>query len=189
MPFLGNSEQVARKLQSCLIQSGNDVIMCLKVEVYSRLQSEDPHADAFVAFPGSKVVKVASQLFNRTSQLMIGTTAWSALVTMGVVLTSGKVIVGPHNIVFNPHSESHIWLKKVVRNTCTTMWSVRRGPTLTKRPRTASTLPYILSLNRPSPVQCCWRLCGISSISRRDGQASSLLPIFSTNSTVTRALC
>ncbi|KAG0330640.1 hypothetical protein BG000_011616 [Podila horticola] len=112
MPFSGGSELVARKLQSCLIQSGPDVILCLKVEVYGRSPDEDPHGDADVALPDIRPFKIVNQKFDDTSQLMIGTVRWNALVTMAVVLTSGRIIVGPNNSIFKPHSKSHLWLKK-----------------------------------------------------------------------------
>jgi len=112
MPFSGSSEVVARKLQSCLIQSGDDVILCLKVEVYGRSPDEDPHGDADVALPDVRPFKIVNQKFDDVSQLMIGTVRWNALVTMAAVLTSGRIIVGPHNTIFKPHSKSHLWLKK-----------------------------------------------------------------------------
>ncbi|KAF9303310.1 hypothetical protein BGZ74_003999 [Mortierella antarctica] len=95
MPFSGRSELVARKLEGCLIQSGTDIILCLKVEVYGRSPDEDPRG-----------------INEGASQLMIGTVRWNALVTMAVVLTSGKIVVGPNNTIFNPHAASHVWLKK-----------------------------------------------------------------------------
>lgn len=58
----------------------------------------------------SKVFKVANYTHNNTQMVIIGTVRWNALVTMAVVLTSGKVIVGPHNPWFNPHAASHVWL-------------------------------------------------------------------------------
>ncbi|KAG0344046.1 hypothetical protein BG005_002078, partial [Podila minutissima] len=112
MPFSGGSELVARKLQSCLIQSGPDVILCLKVEVYGRSPDEDPHGDADVALPDIRPFKIVNQKFDDASQLMIGTVRWNALVTMAVVLTSGRIIVGANNTIFKPHSKSHLWLKK-----------------------------------------------------------------------------
>ncbi|KAF9323620.1 hypothetical protein BG006_001285 [Podila minutissima] len=112
MPFSGRSELVARKLGGCLIQSGTDVILCLKVEVYGRSPDEDPHGVASLVCPDVRPFKVVNQMNEGASQLMIGTVRWNALVTMAVVLTSGKIVVGPNNTIFNPHAASHVWLKK-----------------------------------------------------------------------------
>ncbi|KAK3839984.1 MAG: hypothetical protein J3R72DRAFT_447120 [Linnemannia gamsii] len=112
MPFSGHSELITRKLQGCLIQSGYDVIMCLKVEVYGRSPEEDPHGVASLVSPDVRSFKVVNEMNEGASQLMIGTVRWNVLVTMSVVLTSGKIIVGPHNTAFNPHKASHVWLKK-----------------------------------------------------------------------------
>ncbi|KAG0226341.1 hypothetical protein BGW42_003748 [Actinomortierella wolfii] len=113
LPFSKHSGYLSRKLQSCLIQSGHDVLLCLKVEVYGRSSVEDPHADYDVAFPDVKPFKIVNQTFEETtSQLMIGSVSWNALVTMAVVLTSGKIVVGPHNPVFHPHRNSRLWIKK-----------------------------------------------------------------------------
>ncbi|KAG0316372.1 hypothetical protein BG000_004880, partial [Podila horticola] len=112
MPFSGGSELVARKLQSCLIQSGPDVILCLKVEVYGRSLDEDPHGDANVALPDIRPFNIVNQKFDDASQLMIGTVRWNALLMMAVELTSGRIIVGPNNTTFNPHGKSRLWLKK-----------------------------------------------------------------------------
>ncbi|KAF9581584.1 hypothetical protein BGW38_001348 [Lunasporangiospora selenospora] len=111
-PFTNNSDKVARRLQSCLIQSADNVILCLKVEVYGRAPDEDPHGDASVALPDVKPFKIINQKFNNANQLMIGTVRWNALVTLAVDLTTGDIIVGPHNTVFMPHQNSHLWLKK-----------------------------------------------------------------------------
>ncbi|KAG0247484.1 hypothetical protein BG011_001396 [Mortierella polycephala] len=113
LPFKGTSGLISRQLQSCLIQSGNDVTLCLKVEVYGRSQGEDPQADANVALPvGRRSFNIVNQQFKDVSQLMIGCVRWNVLVTLAVSLTSGKVIVGPHNPSFKPHRKSHLWLKR-----------------------------------------------------------------------------
>ncbi|KAF9317774.1 hypothetical protein BG006_003299 [Podila minutissima] len=111
MRFLGQGKQLARQLAGLVIQSGDEVLLCLKVEVYGRCKSEDPHS-LDLALPDDKSFKVLNQLHDNTHKIMIGTVRWNALVTMAVVVTSGKVIVGPHNTVFHPHPESHVWLLK-----------------------------------------------------------------------------
>jgi len=58
----------------------------------------------------SRPLKVANLTHDNTQMVIIGTVRWNALVTMAVVLTSGRVIVGPHNPWFHPHAASHVWL-------------------------------------------------------------------------------
>ncbi|KAF9429859.1 hypothetical protein BGZ94_009187 [Podila epigama] len=111
LPFKGSSGRISRKLQGCLIQSGTDVLLCLEVEIYGRSQAEDPQADADVALPTSRPFIIVNQQFKEATQLMIGTTRWNALITLAVVLTTGRVIVGPNNPSFKPHRNSSLWLK------------------------------------------------------------------------------
>ncbi|KAG0093626.1 hypothetical protein BGZ93_007811 [Podila epicladia] len=111
MRFSGNSMQLARQLEGLLIQSGDAVLCALKVEVYGRLPSEDPHKQE-LAIPGIKSFTVINVWHDNTSKVMIGTLKWGALVTMAVELTSGNVVVGPHNTEFYPHSVSHVWIRK-----------------------------------------------------------------------------
>lgn len=110
-PFT-SSGSLSRSLQSCIIESGNMAILCLKIEVYGRSRDEDPHGDKTVAKPDVNPYKIVNQKFEDCCQLMIGTVRWNALVTMAVELTTGKVIVGPHNTFFKPHANSCFWLKK-----------------------------------------------------------------------------
>ncbi|KAF9907383.1 hypothetical protein BX616_000424 [Lobosporangium transversale] len=65
-----------------------------------------------VAFPDTKPFKIVNQKFGDTNQLMIGSVLWNALSTLAVVLTTGKVIVGPHNSFFRSHCNSRLWFKK-----------------------------------------------------------------------------
>ncbi|KAF9952148.1 hypothetical protein BGZ65_005473, partial [Modicella reniformis] len=108
----GQSELVARKLEGCLIQSGYDVILCLKVELFGRSPDEDSHGVASLVSPDVRSFKVVNEMCEGASQIMIGTVRWNALVTMAAVLTSGKIVVGPHNTIFYPHVASRVWLKK-----------------------------------------------------------------------------
>lgn len=70
-----------------------DVIICLKVEVYSRSVDEDPHGDAHVALPDIRPFKIIDQKFTDVSQLMIGTVRWKALVTMKMVASKANLIL------------------------------------------------------------------------------------------------
>jgi len=112
MPFRDQSETIARKLQGCIIQSGNDVLLCLKVEVYGRSPDEDPQAVADLVTPDVRSFKIVNEMFEGANQLMIGTSTWNALITMAVILNNGEVIVGPNNVSFYPHAASHLWLRK-----------------------------------------------------------------------------
>ncbi|KAG0225866.1 hypothetical protein BGW42_004060 [Actinomortierella wolfii] len=109
LPFVGNSEELSRRLQDCLIQSVNDVLWCLKVEVYGREVVHDPHAIPHLARPRQedKAFTVVNENLNGADQLMIGAVTWNALITMAVILTSGEIVVGPHNTAFLPHEGSH----------------------------------------------------------------------------------
>jgi len=112
MPYSDNSELISNKLHSSLIQSGNDVILCLKVETFGRSPDEDPHSVPNLVSPDVRAFKVANEMNEGTSKLMLGAVRWSSLVTMSVVLTSGKIVVGPHHTSFHPHAGSHVWIKK-----------------------------------------------------------------------------
>lgn len=81
--------------------------------MYGRRESEDAHHITKLGEPdGSRPFKVANHTHNNTQMVIIGTVRWNALVTMAVVLTSGRVVVGPHNPWFHPHAASHVWLVK-----------------------------------------------------------------------------
>lgn len=85
----------------------------LKVEVYGRRESEDAHSIPRLGEPdGIRHFKVANLTNDSSQMIIIGTVTWNALVTMAVVLTSGNVIVGPHNPWFHPHAASHLWILK-----------------------------------------------------------------------------
>jgi hypothetical protein len=85
----------------------------LKVEVYGRRESEDAHNIPRLGEPDSiRHFKVANLTNDSSQMIIIGTVTWNALVTMAVVLTSGNVIVGPHNPSFHPHAASHLWILK-----------------------------------------------------------------------------
>ncbi|KAF9983207.1 hypothetical protein BGZ75_005312 [Mortierella antarctica] len=126
MPFSEYSKILARELAGLLIQSGDAVLLCLKVKVYGRSKSEDPHALDLALPDGISSFKVVNQLHENTSKVMVGTVRWNALVTIAVVVTNGKVIVGPHNTEFQPHAASQVWLGKVVAGTFSTTWSAQR---------------------------------------------------------------
>ncbi|KAF8936020.1 hypothetical protein BGZ47_009704 [Haplosporangium gracile] len=113
MRFWGHGKELSRSLASLLIQSGDEVLLCLKVEVYGRRESEDAHNIPRLGDLDSiRHFKVANLTNDNKQMIIIGTIAWNALVTMAVVLTSGKVIVGLHNPWFHPHAASHLWILK-----------------------------------------------------------------------------
>ncbi|KAF8925784.1 hypothetical protein BGZ47_003071, partial [Haplosporangium gracile] len=111
--FSDQGKALSRSLANLLIQSGDEILLCLKVEVYGRRESEDAHNVPRLGEPdGSKSFKVTNQRHDNTQMIIIGTVRWNALVTMAVIVTNGKVIVGPHNPSFHPHAASHVWLLK-----------------------------------------------------------------------------
>ncbi|KAF9896422.1 hypothetical protein BX616_007491, partial [Lobosporangium transversale] len=91
--------------------SGDAVLLALKVEVHGRLPSQDAHGQD-VALSGRNSFSVVNWGHDNTDKVMIGTLGWDALVTLAVVLRSGKVAVGPHNADFYPHRSSHVWVQK-----------------------------------------------------------------------------
>ncbi|KAF9954340.1 hypothetical protein BGZ70_010597 [Mortierella alpina] len=91
MPFSEHKKLLVRTLVGLLIQSG-DAVLCLKVEVYGRSKSEDPHSLDLALPDGISSFKVANRLHESTSKVMVGTVRWNALVTMTVVVTNGKVV-------------------------------------------------------------------------------------------------
>ncbi|KAF9986282.1 hypothetical protein BGZ65_008201 [Modicella reniformis] len=112
MPFPENGEHLARMLEGLLIQSGDDVLLALKVEVYGTSDYEDPHAQEIAKPEGTKPFKVTNIYHDQTHKVMIGTVKWCLLVTLAVMLTDGTVVVGPDNRVFNPKETSSVWIKK-----------------------------------------------------------------------------
>ncbi|KAG0276585.1 hypothetical protein BGZ95_007326 [Linnemannia exigua] len=72
MPFSGHSELITRKLQSCLIQSGYNVIRLLKVEVFGRSPDEDAHSMASLVLPDVRSFKEFNEMNEGANQLMIG---------------------------------------------------------------------------------------------------------------------
>ncbi|KAF9280624.1 hypothetical protein BGZ88_012087 [Linnemannia elongata] len=87
MPFLTHGKELARRLVGILIQSGVDILLCLKVEVYGRRKSEDPHASD-LAMPDARPFKVVNEEHDSARQVMIGTVRWNALITLAVVVTT-----------------------------------------------------------------------------------------------------
>lgn len=112
MPFPENGERLARMLEGLLIQSGDQVLLALKVEIYGTADYEDPHAQDIARPEGMKSFKVANIYHDRTHKVMIGTLKWCLLVTLAVILTDGTVVVGPNNQVFEPKETSSVWMRK-----------------------------------------------------------------------------
>ncbi|KAG0331685.1 hypothetical protein BG004_001543 [Podila humilis] len=111
--FSDKGKALARSMARLLIQSGNEILLCLKVEVYGRRESEDCHNIPKLGEPdGHRSFKVTNQRHDKTNMIIIGTVRWNALVTMSVQVTSGRVVVGPNNPWFHPHAASHVWLLK-----------------------------------------------------------------------------
>ncbi|KAG0209821.1 hypothetical protein BGX28_009927 [Mortierella sp. GBA30] len=108
--FLTAAQKVAKKLAGALIQSKASVLLVLKVEIYGRTRSEDPHEQP-LAFPllGSYIVESVSH--DGAKKIMIGTDSWLALITSCIQLNTGEVIVGPHNTNFTPHKHSKVWVR------------------------------------------------------------------------------
>ncbi|KAF9343432.1 hypothetical protein BGX26_005729 [Mortierella sp. AD094] len=111
MPFRGNGKTLCRMLAGLMIQSKNAVLFGIKTEVYGRLPSEDAHRQD-LALPAHASFSIVNSYHGNTNKVMIGTLGWNALITCCVILTSGKVVVGPDNPEFHPHEHSHIWIRK-----------------------------------------------------------------------------
>ncbi|KAF9980544.1 hypothetical protein BGZ65_004963 [Modicella reniformis] len=122
--FREDGKHIAKRLGGAIIQSGTSVLLALKVEVYGRTPSEDPHQQD-VVFPALGTHVVESLLHDGATKILIGTQTWTALVTSAVILTSGAVVVGPNNTVFNPHPRSKVWILK----------DSRRNPTIERQTR------------------------------------------------------
>ncbi|KAF9911814.1 hypothetical protein EC991_002117 [Linnemannia zychae] len=113
-----HGSDVAKRLAGALIQSGSAVLLALKVEVYGRSPSEDPHQQD-VAYPISGSFIVQSLLHDGATKILIGTQTWNALITSAVILTRGVVVVGPNNTAFHPHPRSNVWVLKDSRQNTT----------------------------------------------------------------------
>ncbi|KAI8346091.1 hypothetical protein B0O80DRAFT_248289 [Mortierella sp. GBAus27b] len=110
VPFAGNGKMIARMMSGLLIQSGDAVLLAIKVELYGRRPSEDTHCQE-LAMPGRSPYVAVNSLHDNSNKVMVGTPGWNILVTLAVDLTTGKIVVGPHNPNFVPHRRSHIWLR------------------------------------------------------------------------------
>ncbi|KAF9430659.1 hypothetical protein BGZ94_005280 [Podila epigama] len=108
--FRGNGPSIASTLSGLMIQSGENILWALKVEVYGRASSEDPHCQD-IAMPPDGLLTVGNFFHDNTNKAVIGTNKWNELVTMAVILTTGDIIVGPNNTQFHPHPSSNIWIR------------------------------------------------------------------------------
>ncbi|KAF9369872.1 hypothetical protein BGX21_005771, partial [Mortierella sp. AD011] len=111
LPFLNNGERLAVMFQEMMIQSGDDILLALKVEV-NGTDIEDPHAQELVRPTGKNAFKVENVYHDQTHKVMVGGVKWCILVTLAVMLMDGTVVVGPDNKFFHPKVSSRIWLKK-----------------------------------------------------------------------------
>ncbi|KAF9110377.1 hypothetical protein BGX27_006450 [Mortierella sp. AM989] len=97
LPFPENGESLARMLEGLLIQSGDDVLLALKVEF---------------GLEGDNAFRADNVYHDHTHKVMISTVKWCVLATLAVMLTDGTVVVGPDNKVFCPKKTSRVWIKK-----------------------------------------------------------------------------
>ncbi|KAF9197331.1 hypothetical protein BGZ49_002279 [Haplosporangium sp. Z 27] len=96
--FAENKEDIARTLAGAVMPIGSEAILIIKVEVYSRVPSEDPHYFNLVR-PSIDVKRVAIIFHDNSNKLIIGTESWSALVTASINLSSGDISVGVNTSV------------------------------------------------------------------------------------------
>ncbi|KAG0300932.1 hypothetical protein BGZ98_008749 [Dissophora globulifera] len=108
--FTDAAQTVAKRLAGSLIQSKTSVLLVLKVEVYGKTKSDDPHEQP-LAFPFLRSYIVESVAHGGAKKLLIGTDSWLALATACIVLNSGEIIIGPHNTHFIPHKLSKVWTR------------------------------------------------------------------------------
>ncbi|KAF9583024.1 hypothetical protein BGW38_010399 [Lunasporangiospora selenospora] len=109
--FRKDGKDIAKRLAGALIQSGSAVLLALKVEVYGRSPSEDPHQQD-LAYPISGAFVVQALFHDGATKILIGTQTWNALITSAVILTRGVVVVGPNNKEFYPCPDSKVWVLK-----------------------------------------------------------------------------
>ncbi|KAF9416246.1 hypothetical protein BGZ94_010263 [Podila epigama] len=100
-----DANHLARLLAGSLIQSGEHVLLVLKIELYGRSKAEDPHEQP-LAFPTLRDYIVASVQHDGAQKILIGTDTWLGLVTSCILLHSGDVDIGPHNKNFVPNKAS-----------------------------------------------------------------------------------
>lgn len=108
--FRSSASRIAKKLAGALIHSLANVLLVLKVEIYGRKESEDPH-QLPLAFPALEPYTVRSIEHDGTTKILIGTASWLALVTSSVQLNTGNVVVGPHNTHFTPHARTSVYIR------------------------------------------------------------------------------
>ena len=112
LPFPDNGELLATMFEGMLIQSGDDILLAYKVEVYGTADYEDPHAQELAEPEGKNAFKVENVCHDQTHKVMVGGVKWCVLVTLAVMLTDGTVVVGPDNKIFHPKATSQVWIKK-----------------------------------------------------------------------------
>lgn len=112
LPFPDNGELLATMFEGMVIQSGNDILLAYKVEVYGTADYEDPHAQEVAKPEGVHAFKVENVCHDQTRKVMVGAIKWCVLVTLAVMVTDGTVVVGPDNRFFHPKATSSVWIKK-----------------------------------------------------------------------------
>ncbi|KAG0337068.1 hypothetical protein BG004_007799 [Podila humilis] len=103
-------EKLAQSPEGILVQSGHEVLLALKAEVYGVSQCHDSHTQDLAKPTGTPLIKV-ERVHDNTTKIMIGTMAWRLLVTSAGLLGSGSVVVGPDNREFFLHASSTVWVK------------------------------------------------------------------------------
>ncbi|KAF9168958.1 hypothetical protein BGX21_002323 [Mortierella sp. AD011] len=109
--FHKDGQEIAQKLAGALIQTETQVMLVLKVELFGRTQSEDPHSHD-LALPAGGLYVVEATTYEDTRRILVGTATWSALVTSAIILTTDDVIVGPDNTTFQTNRKSVVWVRK-----------------------------------------------------------------------------
>ncbi|KAG9062134.1 hypothetical protein KI688_006466 [Linnemannia hyalina] len=99
--------------EGMLIQSGDDIILAYKVEVYGTADYEYPHTQEVAKPEGMHAFKVESVCYDQTRKVMVGAVKWCVLATLAVMVTDGTVVVGSDNKFFHPKATSHVWIKKM----------------------------------------------------------------------------
>ncbi|KAF8924975.1 hypothetical protein BGZ47_003539, partial [Haplosporangium gracile] len=113
LPFPDNGELLATMFEGMVIQSGDDILLAYKVEVYGTADYEDPHAQEVAKPEGMYAFKVENVCHDQTRKVMVGAIKWCVLATLAVMVTDGTVVVGPDNKFFHPKTTSRVWIKKM----------------------------------------------------------------------------
>ncbi|KAG9066823.1 hypothetical protein KI688_012735 [Linnemannia hyalina] len=106
--FPDNGELLATMFDEMLIQSGDDILLAYKVDVYGTAGYQDPHAQEEARPKGMHAFKVENVCHDQTRKVMVGAIKWCVLATLAVIVTDGTVVVGPDNKFFYPKATSRV---------------------------------------------------------------------------------